>query len=309
MTRLARVGVCALALVAAGMAAASGPAAAAGEDKEARQKRQLRIVSRSGGSYLGVEIEDVSREDVARLKLDGERGALVREVVDGSAAAKAGLKPQDVILGYQGEAVLSAAQLARLVRETPLGRSVPLEVSRDGAIQKLSVTPSEGGAGPWRKGTPDVDVDVELPGLLEPPEPPEPPQAPGPAPSWMGEMLGRHWGPGFSFGWGGPRRLGIGYQQISGQLARYFKVAGETGVLVTEVDEDGPAGKAGVKAGDVVLAFDAKQIRDGDDLRRAVRDAEAGREAKLKVQRDGRPMELGVTLAGREQERRKGAGI
>jgi serine protease Do len=121
--------------------------------------------------------------------------------------------------------------------------------------------------------------------------------------------MGRDWTRGMHFDWGGPRKLGISYQEISGQLAGYFKVAGDSGVLVTEVDADGPAGKAGLKAGDVILAFNGQEISDGSDLRRAVRDAENGREVTLKVQREGRPLDLSVTLADRGRDRRRGVGI
>jgi membrane-associated protease RseP (regulator of RpoE activity) len=163
---------------------------------------------------------------------------------------------------------------------------------------------------------------MELPEPPEPPEaaeapdapePPDAPEAPAPPPRWSGELLGRDWFRDLHFGWGGPRKLGISYQEISGQLAGYFKLSEDAGVLVTDVDEDGPAAKAGLKAGDVILAFDGKAVRDGDDLRRGVRDAETGRELALKVQREGRPLDLNVTLAVRDRERerarRRAAGI
>jgi S1-C subfamily serine protease len=262
----------------------------------------------------------VTPDDVARLKLDEESGALVREVVEGGPAAQAGLEEGDVILRYQGEPVRSAAQLARLVDETPTGRAVSLELSRDGAARKLSVTLGERKARSWLKAMPDFEM--ELPEPPEPPEaveapdapePPDAPEAPAPPPRWSGELLGRDWFRDLHFGWGGPRKLGISYQEISGQLAGYFKLSEDAGVLVTDVDEDGPAAKAGLKAGDVILAFDGKAVRDGDDLRRGVRDAETGRELALKVQREGRPLDLNVTLAVRDRERerarRRAAGI
>jgi len=107
---------------------------------------------------------------------------------------------------------------------------------------------------------------------------------------------------------GGPRKLGIAYQDISGQLAGYFKLGEGSGVLVTSVDEGGPAAKAGVKAGDVILKFDGKAIRDGGDLRQQVRQVEGGTEVALTVQRDGRPVDLKVTLA-KPEPRKKAAGV
>ena len=96
---------------------------------------------------------------------------------------------------------------------------------------------------------------------------------------------------------GGPHKLGIEYQEIGDQLATYFKLAGKSGILVTSVAAEGPAGKAGMKAGDVILKFEGKAIEDGGDLRNAVGAAEGGKEVSVTVQRDGRPLDLKVTLA------------
>ena len=103
--------------------------------------RHLELIGAGrGGGRLGVSLVDVKKEDLAGLKLQDERGAVVKKVEDNSAAGKAGLKEGDVIVRYQGEAVWSAAALARMVRETPPGRTVGLEVIRAGAAQKLSAT-------------------------------------------------------------------------------------------------------------------------------------------------------------------------
>ncbi|HEX6739352.1 MAG TPA: PDZ domain-containing protein, partial [Vicinamibacteria bacterium] len=97
-----------------------------------------------------------------------------------------------------------------------------------------------------------------------------------------------------------PGKLGIQYEELSEQLAGYFKVEG--GVLVSTVEPDGPAAKAGVKAGDVIVKVDGKAVRDGDDLRSAVSGLDAGKEATLGLHRDGRPLELKVTIGGRARK-------
>jgi S1-C subfamily serine protease len=234
-----------------------------------------------------VQLEDVGKPDLARLKLAEERGALVKGVEPGTPAEKAGLKEGDVILRYQGEVIQGAVLLARLVRETPPGRTVSLEVSRAGALQKLSATVEEGQGRRIRLG----DLDIPMP-----PVPPVPPNL--------------HWEDG-PFGKGrallmphldhGPRRLGIEYQEISGQLARFFKLSDERGLLVTSVDADGPAGKAGVKAGDVILKFGGKDVREAKDLRPEVAKA-AGQEVTITVQREGRTLDLKVKVGEPRRE-------
>ena len=278
----------------------------AGEKKSDRRvDRRVRIVTR-GGSYLGVRLEDVDKEDVARLKLPEEKGALVTSVVEDSPAAGAGIKADDVIVRYHGEGVLGASQLARLVRETPRGREVPIEVVRGGAVQRLSVTLAgddrrafrlEGELPDWHVDTPELVAPM----APVPPVPPVPPVAPHAFERWGKRALLD------DFAWfgRGPRKLGIEYQEISGQLAKYFKVTEDSGVLVTSVEDDGPAAKAGLKAGDVILKFDGREVQDSDDLQRAVAKAEPGGEVTVSVQREGRPLDLKVTLAGERRRERE----
>src|SRR2546421_3726425 len=90
-----------------------------------------------GSSYLGVDIADVSTERLSTLKLKEEHGAEVTMVDQDAPAGKAGLKEHDVILTLNGAAVESAAQLRRMIRETPAGRVVTLGISRDGQPQWL----------------------------------------------------------------------------------------------------------------------------------------------------------------------------
>jgi serine protease Do len=291
-----------MALIAAG-AATSATVGAHDEDNRVRKLDRRVEVIRAGGGKLGVRLEDVDKEDVARLKLSAERGAIVKSVSPETAAEKAGIKDGDVIVRYEGETVQSAAQLARLVRETPAGRTVAIEVSRNGAVQKLSATLAEGRD---RVRVGDFgDFDIEIPHIESFNMPAIPPVPPVPPVADMFRYDGK--GPSFLFrGPGGPRRLGIEYQELSDQLARYFKV--DKGVLVTSVDEDGPAGKGGLKAGDVIVKFDGQAIEDAEDLRDQVRKAEGGRDVAVTVQRDGRSVDLKVKLESPGPEKRPRPG-
>jgi S1-C subfamily serine protease len=304
------------AILVAGLALGPGDVRAGETDQDGKKVEKRVVVRHAGGSRLGVGLED-TEGDV--------RGTKVRSVEDDSPAQKAGIKEGDVIVRFDGEAVRSASQLARLVGETPAGRSVAIEVTRGGATQKLSATLAEGNrrvrvfSGDRLPGM--RELNFEMPEWeVEAPEPPSPPHAPAPphapmAPrvpmphawSWKSDdghdMVFRMFG-------GGPRKLGIEYMEIGEQLAGYFKLGGKTGVLVSAVSADGPAGKAGMKAGDIVLKLGAEAIADGDDLREAVAEAEGGQEVTVTVQRDGRPLDLKVTLAKPETKmRRRSTGI
>ncbi len=276
----------------------------------------IRDVIRIGGGYLGVSIEEVRAEDVTRLKLPAENGARVTRVEPDSPAAKAGLREDDVIVRFGGEAVRSTGSLTRLVRETPAGRQVELEVVRGGATTKLQATIDElDFAG-------DIEREVErslarvprwipeAPDVPEPPDAPMAPMAPRAPKAPLPPMIRWHRGEGpmaFFFE-RGQRKLGIGYQEVEGQLAQFLKVPGGKGVLVTEVEADSPAAKGGVKAGDVIVKFAGRAIEDGDDFRDAVGDAEPGSEATIGISREGRPLEVKVTLAGERERRRMRGG-
>lgn len=296
------------ALAALGLLGPGGVRASGSGSEGQDQKIEKRVVVRHGGGRLGVTIGDPEGD---------ARGASVRSVAEGSAAEKAGLKEGDVIVRFDGEAVRSASQLSRLVAETPAGRAVAIEVTRGGATQKLTATLAEGGGrvrvfrgegGEFAFDMPDWEVDVP-----EPPAPPMPPHAPV-APraprmwSWHGDDGG-----GFAFHGLGlfPRKLGVQYMEIGDQLAGYFKLQAKSGVLVTAVDEGGPAAKAGIKAGDVILKVGGDAIADGDDLREALSEAEGGSEVAISVQRDGRPLEVKATLAKPEspKKRREARGV
>ena len=264
--------------------------------KSVEKKRRVEVVrNMGGGGHLGVTLED--RE---------EPGAVVKEVQPDTPAAKAGLQAGDVIVRYQGERVEGAAALARMVRETPAGRRVEMEVDRHGSVQTLSATLESGGATRrWAEGIRDgalEDLDVELPEMPPVPDmaaiPPIPPLPRDGEDVHAFRRLLRETG--------GARKLGIEYQEISGQLARYFKLGDERGVLVSEVDDDGPAGKAGLRAGDVILKLNGSAVTDSRSFREQVRKAEAGSEATLTVSREGRTLDLKVKLGGTTPARRPG---
>jgi serine protease Do len=94
--------------------------------------RQLRETGKVIRGYLGVAVMPVTPEARAAAELPAPRGSLVAEVVAGSPAAVAGLKPGDVIVRYQGEEIQDPRDLTRRVAATPPGTAVRLEVARPG---------------------------------------------------------------------------------------------------------------------------------------------------------------------------------
>jgi serine protease Do len=234
----------------------------------------------ASGSYLGIQMEDVTAANMSKFKLNSERGVIVRSVVKGSPAEEAGLHEDDVILEYAGYQVWSATNFSRLVEETPPGRKVDLAISRDG--KRITLSPkiatrsgrtTMGRAEmPPREGMDRGPLDRLLV------VPPRPDQRGIVVP---GEPAGKP-------------RLGITLLPLSEQHAESLGVTGKKGVLVSSVNEGSPsAGK--LRAGDVILSADGKEIREPEELTRIVREKSDGTLA-LKVIRDKKQISVEIAL-------------
>ncbi len=90
--------------------------------------------------------------------------------------------------------------------------------------------------------------------------------------------------------------LGVQIADVDAEKVKELKLPAERGVLVTEVEKDSPAEKAGLKANDVITEYNGQRIESATQFRRMVRESLAGRAAQLTVWRDGRAQQLSVTL-------------
>jgi Do/DeqQ family serine protease len=92
---------------------------------------------------LGVTIADLTTELSQQFGYQGTRGALVQDVVQGEPAARAGVKPGDIITEYQGQRIEDSSQLRNLVAQTAPDTTVKLKVWRDGSERELTATLAE----------------------------------------------------------------------------------------------------------------------------------------------------------------------
>src|SRR5271166_7156997 len=90
--------------------------------------------------------------------------------------------------------------------------------------------------------------------------------------------------------------LGVGIEQVSSQTASSLKLSEASGALVTYVDQDGPACRAGLRNNDVVVAFNGAKIQSPDQLSELIHATAAGKTVKLTVFRDGQKKDIDVTL-------------
>lgn len=96
--------------------------------------------------------------------------------------------------------------------------------------------------------------------------------------------------------------LGVMIQHITPELAKSFGLKEEKGALVADVTPGGPADKAKIKRGDVIIEFDEKPIREMSELPRIVAMTPVGKEVKVKVLRNGREKAFRVVLGELEEE-------
>ena len=90
--------------------------------------------------------------------------------------------------------------------------------------------------------------------------------------------------------------MGIGISDVTPEQAKFFNVSKATGAVVTQVENDSPADKAGLKVGDVITDLNGKEVNDAGELQMLVGQKEPGTKVDLKVIRDGKPQSLAVTL-------------
>jgi serine protease Do len=92
-------------------------------------------------------------------------------------------------------------------------------------------------------------------------------------------------------------RWGVSVQPITPELARQFNLATSEGVLVSEVEEDSPAARAGIRPGDAILEVDRRRVQDVGQFEQLL--GQQGTDALLFVQREGRSRYVVMKAEGR----------
>ena len=302
-------GVAMLAMLTVPAAAATGTAA---QQETDAVERTLRTRLQIGGqrSEIGVSVLDV--EDAEPDAGAADEGAVVTDVRADGPAEAAGMEPGDVIVEFDGERVRSARQLARLVEETPAGRTAPVRVLRGGSRVALSVTPAEtsGWTSRLRQVAADrirVEVDEVEDRRADVEE-----RAEERAESRELTVL-RRLPEVFRFSGSrlaGRVRLGIRAESVGGQLAEYFGT--DAGVLVEHVDDGTTGAAAGLRAGDVITAVDGDAVDDLAALRRRLARLEPDAAFGITIVRDRTETSLTVEPPEEEESprpRRRGSAI
>lgn len=220
---------------------------------------QLKTEQAVHRGWLGITYQPVDEQTAKALGLTPARGALVNEVIADQPAAKAGIKPGDVILKVDSTDIAEAGDLVRAVASLPPGRTITLGLWRDGKQRSVKVTLGERGEQLQAR------QDSNVPG----------------APRDSKALLG------------------MTVRAVAPQEAEALGVAPGKGLLVLEVDNGSPAQESEVRPGDVILQANQKDVASVADLEKIhAGDASDKGALLLLIQRQGRTVFRTITLPG-----------
>jgi hypothetical protein len=205
---------------------------------------------------------------------EGE-GVTITGIKEESPAQKAGLQEGDRILEMDGQKIQRSRDIRRVMRNLEPGDTVQIRIMRGSQEKTLKAT------------------------LAKPPE--------GSflgAPHWFDENMPR----AFGLGTMGMTRnyLGVRVLSLTEDLRAYFKAPRGRGILVSRVEEDTPAAKSGLRAGDVIIAVDGKGISDQGDIASALEDRQPGDKVQVRIVRDGVERTVDLQIAERPGSRQHG---
>ncbi len=213
--------------------------------------KQLRDKGRVSRGWLGVLIQDITRNLAESFDMEYPHGALISKVIKGSPAEKAGIEVGDVIVKFNGEKIDFSSELPPLVGNTPVGDTVSIEILRRSRHKTLWLTVSE------------------LPG---------------------DDIIAGNNGSGKKSRY---NLLNIVVKDLSEKQKK--ELQSEHGILVERVDE-GPAQKAGIRDGDIILLMNNVKIRDIEHFNQLLDGLSRNRSVPVLIQRRGGPIFLALMI-------------
>lgn len=222
--------------------------------------------------YLGVYTQTIDKDLQEAFDLASDEGVVIKDVVPDSPADQVGIKPGDIILEFNGRKVRSADHFYRLVRANNADEKVDMTLMRDGDRKELNLTLGD---------AENFDDDNWILGSTPPV-----PKSRSQARTWYFDSRDTE---EYNY-------IGVSLENLNDQLGNFFGADDGNGALVREVVDDSPAQKAGLKAGDVIVAIDGKDIEELDDVQRRVRQADKGDQLDITVLRDKKEMTVAVEV-------------
>ncbi len=209
---------------------------------------QLRAHGTLQRGWIGVRIQPVTSDLAEGLGLASATGALITDVTPQGPAAKAGIANGDLVTAFDGKTIGDSRALPRFVADTPIGKTVPIDILRKGKKQTVRLTVA--------KLVDDKPARAALPQKATPP-----------APKAQSRLSG----------------LGLSLAPIDNDARTQFKIPGGIqGVLVTDVSPDSTAWEKNIRSGDVIVQVAGQNVRTPADVTQRIEaDAKAGKKVEL----------------------------
>ena len=214
---------------------------------------QLKENGRVARGWLGVLIQDVTRELAESFGMDHPHGALIAKVLSDGPAEKAGLEIGDIVVKFNGEKVSFSSDLPPLVGSTPINKTIPVEIIRRSKHKTIQVNISE---------LPTNDEVLANNNKK---------------PSEKDRNL-----------------LNIVIKDLTKDEKETLELK-DHGVLVEQINQ-GPAQKAGIRQGDVLLLINNTKIEDATHFNKLVKSLPKGRSIPVLVQRQGSHIFLALKI-------------
>ena len=255
-------------------APASGMAVATPVDVVNFVTTEIKEKGKVARGWLGVRIWPNEEDQVEIIEVEKDSPAEIADLEEG-----------DIVIEFDGEEMVDTELLAKMIRMRKPGETVTIKIERDGKAQDVKVKLGElSEEGIWS------DFERKFPTLFAPR---------GKIEAWSAPELTRP--EVFRFGFEHRKFIGVGVQELTPELSVYFGIDKGTGILVSSVDQDSPAAKAGLKVGDVIIAADGNRMERSQDLVNLIQDKEKGDKISIEYLRNKKKRTVEVEVE--EEER------
>jgi len=250
------------------VAPSSGMAVAIPIDIVMEVASEIKEKGRVQRGWLGVNIKENEEDQVVIVGVEKD-----------SPADKAKLREGDVVLEIDGKEVTSTWVLAKEIRKKKPGKTVSLKIERNGDVKDVKVELGEVSDEFMRE-----ELRLKFPSLFL-----QTPQK-GLKPEF------------FYRGWETRKYIGVYLEEVSRELAEYFGVEEGQGLLISRINENSPADKAGLKVGDVIIRADGVRIERNEELVDLIQDKKKGDKIKIEFLRERKMKSVEVEIEEEERE-------
>lgn len=203
--------------------------------------------------YLGITLQALTEELAKHYSLKNTDGAVVLDVKEDTPAHKAGVKPMDIFINFNGQGIKNTGELQKAVIKAEVGKTVPAVVLRNGVRQNLRIKLEQM---PKSFGLSDEDA-AEIS------------KAQG-----SGER-------GF---------FGLSVRDLTAELASKLRVEQRDGVVITAIQRGSKAEGSGLRVNDVITQINSEEVRSEAGFRAAMQVAMKKGSSVFLVYREGQPM-------------------